>query len=223
MFTYLPMSAYWFYDYINSCLPQFVLDLRVIAHFLAFRLVGFFDDVQFLVIWWVDSVIGFVKISIWTGRNGSILFRHAMATKRKFDRTESGECSTAKRVKCNYCFKERPLASDKSYCMVCVRDVVECIKCHRPLPQRLMRDDDVLKSLQEQKRSSSDRRWRRSDHRKYIASRGSAKRCSVGFWEKRKKRLSKNSWKKLDEFDAVKMYLTIIVKLLKYDKEGEEI
>ena len=50
------------------------------------------------------------------------------------------------RNKCSYCFKKRPLVNNKSYCVVCSRDAVECNKCHRPLPQRRVNDDGICKA-----------------------------------------------------------------------------
>ena len=145
-----------------------------------------------------------------------------MATKRKLYQGDSGECSTVKRVKCNYCFKERPLTNGKSYCTVCARDAIECIKCHRPLPQRLMRDNDVCKACENK------------SNRHQIGLGGEATTVELSLpAEVRKDALSalgeakeettEELKRKLEEFDAVKWYLTMIVKLTKFDKEGEEI
>ena len=35
-----------------------------------------------------------------------------MATKRKLYKADSGECSTSKRIKCNYCFKLHSMTPD---------------------------------------------------------------------------------------------------------------
>ena len=145
-----------------------------------------------------------------------------MATKRKFDKADSGECSVAKRVKCNYCFKERPLTNGKSYCTVCARDAIECVKCHRPLPQRLMRDDDVCKAC----KNKSDRHQ--------IGLGGEATTVEISLpaevrndalsaLGEAKEETAEELKRKLEEFNAIKWYLTMIVKLTKFDKEGEEI
>ena len=128
----------------------------------------------------------------------------------------------AKRVKCNYCFKERPLTNGKSYCTVCARDAIECIKCNRPLPQRLMRDANVCKTC----KNKSDR------HQIGLGGEATTLKISLAaeVWNdtlsdlgEAKEETAEELKRKLEEFDAVKWYLTMIVKLTKFDKEGEEI
>ena len=145
-----------------------------------------------------------------------------MTTKRKFNKAESGECSAVKRVKCNYCFKERPLTTGKSYCTVCARNAIECIKYHRPLPQRLMGDDDVCKAC---KNKSNRHQIGLGEEATTVEISLSAevRNDALSALGEAKEETAEELKRKLEEFDAVKWYLTMIVKLTKFDKEGEEI
>ena len=125
-------------------------------------------------------------------------------------------CST-----CNFCLRAKQLLPGRRYCASCARDRVECHSCHRPLDEHLMDDNGRCRACnaKRQKQSSlmgaaniidvSPQDVGNSDPLLFAQASRETTRIEV-----------ENSFL---HFKGVKWYLVMIVKMIKYNREGEEV
>lgn len=125
-----------------------------------------------------------------------------------------------KRTKCNYCFKERELVEGKPYCSVCARDAVECRVCIRPL-----REDLVVNGVCRACRKKEQPNFRTGlggaaeTEDIEVSNRDDALESMAGAREHVRASLGQ----RLGELFGIKWFVTLVVTLYKYDKEGERI
>jgi hypothetical protein len=141
-------------------------------------------------------------------------------SKRKGVGDECNKPKRIKRTKCNYCFKERELVDGKLYCTVCARDAEECRVCRRPLRADLI-VDGVCRACRKKEKpnfrvglggvaETEDIEIRnRDDALQAMAGAREPVRASLG--------------QRLSELFGIKWFITLVVTLYKYDKEGERI
>ena len=125
-------------------------------------------------------------------------------------------CST-----CNFCLRAKPLLPGKRYSSTCACDRIECHSCHRPLDEHLMEDNGRCRACnaKRQKQSSvmstaniidvSPQDVGNSDPLLFAQASREPTRIQM-----------ENSFL---QFKGVKWYLVMIVKMVKFNREGEEI
>ena len=144
-------------------------------------------------------------------------------SKRKSD---DEDCSKTKRLRertrCNYCFRDRELVLEKPYCVICALNSVECRICHHPLPDRLV-ENGVCCSC------------RRKEQRQHQTGLGGAAFIArmlpnnhgnidpLTTLSQERQKVSDELKEKLIELNGIKWYVEFTVKMIKYDRNGEEI
>ena len=149
-----------------------------------------------------------------------------MAPKRKRtnsngDDDDAAGSSGASFSTCNFCLRVKQLLPGRRYCTSCARDRVECRSCHRPLDEHLMEDNGRCRACnaKRQKQSSvmgaaniidvSPQDVGNSDPLLFAQASRESTRIQI-----------ENSFL---QFKGVKWYLVMIVKMVKFNREGEEI
>jgi hypothetical protein len=141
-------------------------------------------------------------------------------SKRSIEEGESSKrcCSESR---CNYCFRWKVLVPGKPFCEVCARDGIECIHCHRPLPARLVDDESVCHAC------------RNKENHPYQVGLGRAASVTsvsasegvdpVVIMANARNEVKDIVFSRLDELLGIRWYITIILTMIKRNKENEEV
>ena len=133
----------------------------------------------------------------------------------------SGADSSTFFSKSNFCLRVKQLLPGRRYCASCARDCVECRSCHRPLDEHFMEVNGHCRACnaKRQKQSSvmgaanvidvSPQDVGDGDPLLFAQTSREATRIQM-----------ENSFL---QFKGVKRYLIMIVKMVKFNREGEEI
>ena len=148
-----------------------------------------------------------------------------MAPKRKCtnsnDDDDAAGPSGAGFSTCNFCLRVKQLLPGRRYCASCARDRVECRSCHRPLDEHLMEVNGHCRACnaKRQKQSSVMGAANVIDVSPQDVGDGDPLIFAQASREATRIQME-NSFL---QFKGVKWYLVMIVKMIKFNREGEEI
>ena len=147
-----------------------------------------------------------------------------MAPKRKHttsddDNDEAGPSTSSST--CNFCLRVKQLLPGMRYCVSCARDRVECHSCHRPLDVHLMDDNGRCHACnaKRQKQSSAMGAANIID----VSPQDVGNSDPLLFAQASREPTRLQVEDSFLQFKGVKWYLVMIVKMIKYNREGEEV
>ena len=147
-----------------------------------------------------------------------------MAPKRKRTTSDDGNDESGPSTSsstCNFCLRIKQLLPGMRYCASCARDRVECHSCHRPLDVHLMDDNGRCHACnaKRQKQSSAMGAANIID----VSPQDVGNSDPLLFAQASKEPTRLQVEDSFLQFKGVKWYLVMIVKMIKYNREGEEV
>ena len=123
-------------------------------------------------------------------------------------------CST-----CNFCLRAKPLLPGKRYCSTCTCDRIECHSCHQPLDEHFMEDNGRCRACnaKRQKQSSAMGAANIID----VSPQDVGKSDPLLFAQASREPTRIQMENSFLQFKGVKWYLFMIVKMVKFNREGE--
>ena len=144
-----------------------------------------------------------------------------MAPKRK--RTLSDNEAGPNHSRCDHCFLIRDLVNGRSYCNICAKDSSHCNVCCQPLPHRLV-ENSICQTC---------RRKRESRYIQTGLGGAAYVEKMAPSWNddidplnsliNSRDEVRDRLGARLAKFHSVKWYVVLIVAMVKYNREGEEI
>ena len=141
-------------------------------------------------------------------------------SKRNLDKGDNSNPKRVKSSRCNYCFRERELIDSKPYCTKCAEDAVECNVCHRPLPARLF-EEGVCNACRKKQSLHCQRGLRGAAS--VVDINGDNVDDPLITMTNAKETAKEEIKTMLSEFNGIKWFISLIVTLFKFNREGEEI
>ena len=124
-------------------------------------------------------------------------------------------------TRCNYCLLVKELLPDKSYCATCAINSTECCCCHRPLAHHLLQENGICRSCNNKRDkktslvSSATIINVSADDIEATDPLTFATACRELIFDELQDRLA--------QFKGIKWRLVMTVKMIKYNREDEEV
>ena len=155
-----------------------------------------------------------------------ILKKHMESHTRKRRTTDNGEEPKRKKEegRCNWCNQTKELCCGKPYCKTCEEKGKPCKWCHRPMPEKYYElSSDTCNSCTKKKDDKGASSALNGTVTQYdINTKEENKMDLIRFLTTNEATIKSNLQDEIQKHSNIKWYLTLKVKFVKYDKDGEE-